>query len=161
MPCSCRNHFQSRTTRSDAYLANRLMENRHVLVVGVDVRHATSTGERHGALDLLTAAGVKRGATIDADNGYDTQDFVAHTGDYAISQKVSNAPKQGFGWIKTIGGLCKLPMVGLAAVRGWMSWTFATYNLPKRHRYRELTLCPTAYAHEPAWRTACPCRSAR
>ncbi len=133
------------------------MENRHGLVIGVDVRHASGTGERDGALDLLTAAGVLRGATLGADKGYDTQDFVAalmtrgvvphiarntgngrrsavpsavaRTGDYAISQKVRKRIEQGFGWIKTIGGLRKLPMVGLAAVRGWVTWTFAAYNL--------------------------------
>jgi hypothetical protein len=27
------------------------------------------------------------------------------------------------------GELRKLPMVGLAAVRGWVAWTFAAYNL--------------------------------
>lgn len=53
------------------------MENRHGLVIGVDVRHAIGTGKRDGALDLLTAAGVLRGATLGADKGYDTQDFVA------------------------------------------------------------------------------------
>ncbi|OZB69236.1 MAG: IS5/IS1182 family transposase, partial [Lysobacterales bacterium 13-68-4] len=111
--------------------------------------HASGTGERDGALDLLTAAGVWRGATLGADKGYDTQDFVAaqrtrgvvphiarntgngrrsavprtvaRTGDYAISQKVRKRIEQGFGWIKTIGGLRKLPMVGLTAVRGWVT----------------------------------------
>jgi len=33
-----------------AYLANALMENRNGLLVGMDVRHATGTGERDGAL---------------------------------------------------------------------------------------------------------------
>jgi transposase len=140
-----------------SYLANSLMENRHGLVIGVDVRHASGTGERDGALDLLTAAGIRQGATLGADKGYDTQDFVAalktrqivphiarNTGNgrrsavpaaaartrgYGISQKVRKRIEQGFGWIKTIGGLRKLPMVGIAAVRGWVTWTFAAYNL--------------------------------
>lgn len=140
-----------------SYLANSLMENRHGLVVGVDIRHASGTGERDGALDLLTMAGVRRGATLGADKGYDTQDFVAklstrgvvphiarNTGNgrrsavpravartpgYGISQKVRKRIEQGFGWIKTIGRLRKLPMVGLAAARGWVTWTFAAYNL--------------------------------
>lgn len=51
------------------------------------------------------------------------------TGNYAISQKVRKRIEQGYGWIKTIGRLRKLPMVGLAAVRGWVTWTFAAYNL--------------------------------
>jgi hypothetical protein len=53
------------------------MENRNGLVIGVEVRHASVTGERDGALDMLTAAGIGRGATLGADKGYDTQDFVA------------------------------------------------------------------------------------
>lgn len=32
-----------------SFLANTLMENRNGLIVGVDVRHATGTGERDGA----------------------------------------------------------------------------------------------------------------
>ena len=60
-----------------SYLANALTENRNGLLVAVDVRHASGTGERDGALDLLIAAGVKPGATLGADKGYDTQDFVA------------------------------------------------------------------------------------
>jgi len=52
-----------------SYLANALMENRNALLVAVDVRHVSGTGERAGALDLLTCAGVKRGATLGADKG--------------------------------------------------------------------------------------------
>ncbi len=139
-----------------SYLANTLMENRHRLIVGVDVRHASGTGERDGALDLLDAAGVPHGATLGADKGYDTRDFVAAlrlrgikahialptkgrrsaidgrtaygTG-YAMSQQRRKRIEQGFGWIKTIGRLRKLRMVGLATVRSWVTWTFAAYNL--------------------------------
>jgi transposase len=140
-----------------SYLANTLMENRHGLIIGVDVRRASGTGERDGALDLLAAVGVKQGTTLGADKGYDTQDFVAalttrriaphiarntangrssavpasvaRTRGYAISQKVRKRIEQPFGWTKTIGGLRKLPLVGLAAVRGWVTWAFAAYNL--------------------------------
>ncbi len=138
-----------------SYLANTLMENRHGLIVGIDVRQATGTGERDGALDLVDAH-VNAGATLGADKGYDTFDFVAalkrrgikphiarHTQGrrsaidgrtargqgYAMSQQCRKRIEQGFGWIKTIGGLRKLPLVGLPAVRGWVTWTFAAYNL--------------------------------
>lgn len=139
-----------------SYLANALMENRNGLLVAVDVRHASGTGERDGALDLLATAGVKSGATLGADKGYDTRDFVAalkrrgikphiarHTKGrrsaidgraarskgYAMSLQVRKRIEQGFGWVKTIGGLRKLPLVGLPAVRSWVTWTFAAYNL--------------------------------
>ncbi|MGH8159741.1 MAG: IS5 family transposase [Rhodanobacter sp.] len=113
-----------------SYLANALMENRNALLVGVDVRHASGTGERDGALDLLLAAGVQRGATLGADKGYDTQDFVAalkergikphiarHTKGrrsaidgraargkgYAMSLQIRKRIEQCFGWIKITG----------------------------------------------------------
>jgi transposase len=139
-----------------SYLANSLMENRHGLVIGVDIRHASGTGERDGALDLLDAEGVRQGATLGADKGYDTHDFVealdrrgikphiarntkgrrsaidarkARGKGYAMSLQVRKRIEQGFGWIKTVGGLHKLPLVSLPKVRGWVTWTFAAYNL--------------------------------
>ncbi len=138
-----------------AYLANALMENRHGLLVGIDVRHARGTGERDGALALVDAH-LAPGATLGADKGYDTHDFVdqlkqrgivahiarnsagrrsaidarvAQGSGYAMSLQVRKRIEQGFGWIKTIGGLRKLPLVGIDAVRGWVTWTFAAYNL--------------------------------
>jgi transposase len=138
-----------------SFLANALMENRNGLLVGIDVRHATGTGERDGALALVDAH-LKPGTTLGADKGYDTHDFVAqlkrrgihphiarHTNGrrsaidgrcarstgYAMSQQVRKRIEQGFGWVKTIGGLRKLPLIGLSAVRGWTTWTFAAYNL--------------------------------
>ena len=139
-----------------AYLANALMENRHGLLVGVDVRHATGTGERHGALALIDAH-LQRGATLGADKGYDTRDFVdqlkqrgikAHIArntsngrrsaidgrtargkGYAISLQVRKRIEQGFGWVKTICDLRKLPRIGLAKVNAWVHRNFAAYNL--------------------------------
>lgn len=46
-----------------------------------------------------------------------------------MSPQVRKRIEQGFGWIKTIGGLSKLPMVSLAEMRGWVTWTFAAYSL--------------------------------
>lgn len=57
----------------------------------------------------------------------DARKRIARTDDCAISQKVRERIEQGFGWTKAIGGLRKLPMIGLAAVRGWV--TSAAYNL--------------------------------
>ena len=138
-----------------SYLANALMENRHGLLVGIDVRHASGTGEREGALALVDAH-LRRGATLGADKGYDVHDFVeqlkrrgirphiarhtqgrrsaidgrtARGKGYAISQQVRKRIEQGFGWVKTIGDLRKLPLVGLSHVRAWATWNFAAYNL--------------------------------
>ncbi|HVZ31151.1 MAG TPA: IS5 family transposase [Polyangiaceae bacterium] len=138
-----------------SYLANALMENRNGLLVGIDVRQASGTGERDGAL-ALARAHLKAGATLGADKGYDVRDFVeqlhrsgirahiarhtrgrrsaidgrtARATGYAMSQPCRKRIEQGFGWVKTIGGLRKLPLVGIDAVRGWVTWTFAAYNL--------------------------------
>lgn len=129
-----------------SYLANALMENRNGLVVGVDVRHATGTAERDGALELVSRH-LPSGATLGADKGYDVRAFVKaiqrrgirahiarHTTNgrrsaidgrtargkgYAMSQQVRKRIEQAFGWVKTIGDLRKLPVVGLAKVRAW------------------------------------------
>lgn len=139
-----------------SYLANALMENRNGLIVGVDVRHATGTAERDGALDLVNRH-LPPGATLGADKGYDVRAFVqalrrrgirahiarhttngrrsaidgrtARSKGYAVSQQVRKRIEQAFGWVKTIGDLRKLPVVGLAKVRAWATWNFAAYNL--------------------------------
>ena len=139
-----------------SYQANTLMENRNGLIVGVDVRHATGTAERDGALDLIDEMLLGEGCTVGADKGYDTEDFiagllerkikphvaqntkrrrsavparVARTTGYAISQMVRKRIEQGFGWTKSIGGLRKLTRIGLQKVRAWTAWSFAAYNL--------------------------------
>jgi len=138
------------------YLANTLMENRNGLLIGVDVRHATGTGERDGALELVDAH-LKEGDALGADKGYDTQEFVeelkrrgiqphiarntsngrssaidgrsANGNGYKMSLKVRKRIEQGFGWVKTVGDLRKLPLRGLAKVSAWTHWNFAAYNL--------------------------------
>ncbi|HKT28280.1 IS5 family transposase [Dyella sp.] len=138
-----------------SYQANSLMENRNGLIVGIDVRVATGTAEREGALALVDEH-LSRGNTLGADKGYDTQEFVqalrerqikphiarhtngrrsaidgrtARSKGYAISQQIRKRIEQGFGWVKTIGSLRKLPLVGLARVKGYVAWNFAAYNL--------------------------------
>ncbi len=108
-----------------SYQANTLMENRNGLLVGVDVRHATGTSERDGALALVDEMLLGVGCTLGADKAYDTQDFVesicargiaphfarntkgrrsaiddatADSAGYAISQQVRKLIEQGFGW---------------------------------------------------------------
>lgn len=139
-----------------SYQASTLMENRNGLLVGVDVRCATGTSEREGALCLIDEMLLGNGCTLGADKGYDTKDFVraleergvvphiarntvgrssavsdeiAASEGYAISQQVRKRIEQPYGWSKTIGGLRKLMRVGLADVRAWVTWSFAVYNL--------------------------------
>lgn len=139
-----------------SYHANVLMENRNGLLIGVDVRRASGTAERDGALALVDAAKLRTGSTLGADKGYDAHGFVeqlqmrgiaphiarntknrrsavdgrtARGKGYAISLQVRKRIEQGFGWVKTVGDLRKLPVIGLEKVRAWTMWNFAAYNL--------------------------------
>lgn len=131
------------------------MENRNGLIVGVDVRHATGTAERDGALELVSRClssarhwARTRGMTCvhswkrssdaaSAPTSHATTngrlsaiDWLMASGKgYAMSQQVRKRIEQAFGWVKTIGDPRKLSVVGLAKVRAWATWNFAAYNL--------------------------------
>jgi transposase len=139
-----------------SYQANTLMENRHGLLVGIDVRHASGTSERDGALALVDEMLLGEGCTLGADKAYDTHEFVeaicargitphfarntagrrsaiddatAESAGYAISQQIRKQIEQGFGWGKTIGGLRKLMRRSLRVVKAHAARIFAAYNL--------------------------------
>lgn len=57
-----------------AYLGHALMENRNGLVVGARATRASGTAEREAATEL--SAGLREGATLGADKGYDAEGFV-------------------------------------------------------------------------------------
>lgn len=144
-----------------SYHGHVLMENRHGLAVNTCVTHATGTAERDAARTLATR--LRPGATLGADKGYDTGDFVAqlraagitphvaqhttnrrsaidgrtvrHPG-YAISQRKRQRVEEIFGWLKTIAVLRKTRHRGVRRV-GWMfTFAAAVYNLV---RIRNLT----------------------
>ena len=124
------------------YPGDLLAENRHGLVLDVELTQASGYAEREAALAMLDrcAAG---GATLGADRGYDTRDFVAglrargvtphvaqndsrrrsavdgrttrHPG-YARSQRRRKLVEHVYGWVKTVGGGRKLRFVGLERV---------------------------------------------
>jgi len=52
------------------------MENRNGMVVDVTFTQATGTAEREAALDMLEGVNGSRRATLGADKGYDTQEFI-------------------------------------------------------------------------------------
>ena len=104
--------------------------------------------------------------TVAADKGYDARDFVTglramqvtphlaqnttgrrsaiddrtirHAG-YAISQQKRKLVEQGFGWMKTIGGLRKLRHRGGALVTWVFTFTAAAYNIVRLRRLLEAT----------------------
>jgi IS5 family transposase len=137
-----------------AYHGHVLMENRHGLVVDTCVSQATGFAERETAVAM--AMNLRRGATLGADRGYDTRDFVArlrslgviphvaqnltrqasaidrrttrHVG-YTASQYTRKRIEEVFGWIKTVALLRKTRHRGVRRV-GWLfTLAAALYNL--------------------------------
>ena len=139
------------------YLGHVLTENRHGLVVDVELTEADGRAEREAALAMLERS-VCGPATLGADRGYDTRDFVwqaralgvtphvaqndrrrrsaidgrttRHAG-YRQSQRRRKRVEEVFGWIKTIGGGAKLRYLGRARNKLWFELTAAAYNLTR------------------------------
>jgi len=141
-----------------SYLANALMENRHGLLIDLRVEPATGYGERTGALAMLDEhLPNSRAATLGADAGYDTSDFVAacrergitphiaqtrdtrrrsavdgrttRHGGYRVSQRIRKRVEEIFGWTKTIACFRKTRFRGLARTQLAARFVAAAYNL--------------------------------
>jgi hypothetical protein len=139
-----------------AYLGHVLLEHRHGLVVDMRVTQATGTAEREAALAMAEAIPVQQRAPLGADRNDDTRDCVRelrelrvtphvaqhtsgrssaidgrttrHPGD-GVSQRKRKSVEEIFGWMTTVGLLCKTRHRGLARV-GWMfTLAAAVYNL--------------------------------
>ena len=137
------------------YMAHALSENRNGLVVDVETTQANGRAEWEAA-DRMIGRKLKAGATVGADKGYDTADFVERMGRhgvkahiarkttgsavdgrtargkaYAMSLKCRKRIEEAFGWIKTVGGLRKSRHIGLKKLAGQVLFTFAAYNLTR------------------------------
>jgi IS5 family transposase len=125
------------------------------LSVDVMLTAASGTAERAAAIRMLGRQAGRHQATLGADKGYDTSDFVAavralnftphiarntsrrsaidrrttrHPG-YAASQRLRKRIEEGFGWIKTTGSFRKTRHRGTDRV-GWLfTLTAAACNL--------------------------------
>ena len=134
-----------------------LTENRHGLVVDVELTEADGRAEREAALEMLERS-VCGPATLGADRADDTRDFVwaargwcvtphvaqhnpgrrsaidgrttRHAG-YRHSQRRRKRVEEVFGWIKTIGGGRKLRYLGHARNKLRFELTAAAYNLTR------------------------------
>ena len=145
------------------YLGHVLMEHRSGLIVQATVTPADGYGERDAALVMIERLPGRHRITVAADKGYDSRDFVAnlramdttphvaqygvtghrgsaidgrttrHAG-YAISQQKRKLVEQGFGWMKTIGGLRKLRHRGGPLVTWIFTFTAAVYNIVRLRR---------------------------
>ena len=143
------------------YLGHVMMEHRSGLIVRATVTPADGRGERDAALLMIKDLTRRARITVAADKGYDVRDFVAalravhatphvaqhtagrrsaidgrttrHVG-YAMSQQKRKLVEQGFGWMKTIGGLRKLRHRGAALVTWMFTFTAAAYNIVRLRR---------------------------
>jgi transposase len=145
------------------YLGHVLMEHRSGLIVNALVTPATGRAEREAAIKMVADVRGRHRITVAGDKGYDTRDFVAtlrsmrvtpqvaqytptvhrrsaidarttqHPG-YAISQRKRKLVEQGFGWMKTVGGLRKLRHRGGALVEWVFIFTAAAYNIVRLRR---------------------------
>ncbi len=146
-----------------AYSGHVLMEHRSGLIVEARVTPADGHGERDAALLMIEARPGRHRVTVAADKAYDTRDFVAtvrrmratphvaqlattphrrsaidarttrHAG-YAVSQQKRKLVEQGFGWMKTTGGLRKLRHRGGPLVTWIFIFTAAAYNIVRLRR---------------------------
>jgi transposase len=143
------------------YLGHVLMEHRSGLIVKTAVTPADGYGERDAALTMVTAMPGRHRITLAGDKGYDIRDFVAelrtlhvtphiaqhtthrrsaidrrttrHAG-YATSQQKRKLVEQGFGWMKTVGGLRKLRHRGGRLVTWIFTFTAAAYHIIRMRR---------------------------
>jgi transposase len=139
-----------------SFMGHALVENRNGLLVDLRVSTATGYAEREVAIELLGEHTRATRTTLGADKAYDTRDFVAacreldvtphvaqnttrrrsaidqrttrHVG-YSISQRLRMRIEQVFGWGKTIGGLRRTRLRGLARTRFGTYLIGTAYNL--------------------------------
>lgn len=79
------------------HMGHILMENRNGLIVDVEITHANGTAEREAALAMLKRRGNKnQGATVWADKGYDSRDFIKGCRKLLITPHLAAKDKQDF-----------------------------------------------------------------
>lgn len=150
-----------------SFCGHALMENRNGLLLDIAVTKADGLAERAGALALLARQARKRvrPKSLGADKAYHTRDFVARLrkrgvaphiacierrttpgldrrttrhDSYAVSQRKRKRIEEIFGWLKTVGGLRKSRLKGIARTQLLAHLHGAAYNLLRIGR-----LCPT------------------
>ena len=146
----------SSTAAKLSYIGHALAENRHGLIVAADATRASSRAEREAALAMIERhdPGSERRLTLAADKGYDTRGFVAECrrlcvtphvaakvrhsaidrrttrhAAYVASQRKRKLIEEAFGWAKTIAGVAKVKVRGLARVRHCFTLAMTAYNL--------------------------------
>lgn len=134
--------------------AHAITENRHGLIMAVEVDQANGHAERRASLamlDDLEERGVAP-ATLGADKGYDNGAYLAikkgtirldtdggvtrrlcramsRYKDFKMSQRRRKVIEEAFGWIKDDAGLGRTRLVGRWKLRMWVAMAAAAYNL--------------------------------
>jgi transposase len=138
------------------YAGHTLTENRNGLIVECELTPASGTAEREAGLRLLGRQRQRRRGrlSVGADKGYDAAGFVAALRElgitphvaakkrgsaidgrttrhqsYAVSQRRRKLIEEGYGWMKTVGGLRKLRHRSRAKVAALFTFACAAYNL--------------------------------
>jgi transposase len=139
------------------YMGHAVGENRHGLVVEVQVTEANGTAERDSAIAMIGQIAAQTPCTVAADKASDTRGFVAqlrqinatphvaqniersggsaidgrttrHAG-YALSLKARKLIEEAFGWGKNIGLLRRPKYRGRQKIEYAALLTFTGYNL--------------------------------
>ncbi|MDA8094156.1 MAG: IS5 family transposase [Betaproteobacteria bacterium] len=145
------------------YAGHVLMENKNGLIVDACVTHASGSAEREAATTMVNRMDGDQPATLGADKAYDVNAFVedlkaakvtvhaarntknrksaitdaiAQTPGYAASQRIRKRIEEAFGWGKTVGGIAKTKLRGIAKVDWQLTFTMAGYNLVRMVRLR-------------------------
>lgn len=136
-----------------SYAMHALMENRNGLLVDLRVSLATGRAEREVAAEMVDDH-LRPGASLGADAGYNTRDFVhecrsrgikphvagkkrfsaidkrtTRHDTYRSSQVVRKRIEQIFGWLKTIGGMRRTRFKGRERTEHYALMAGAAYNL--------------------------------
>jgi IS5 family transposase len=141
-----------------AYSGHALMENRHGLLVDLQIAEANGRAERMAALQMVDEdLPGDRPITLGADKAYDTRDFVEqcrtrnvtphvaqnrnarrrsaidgrttrHPG-YGVSQRIRKRVEEIFGWVKTIANFRRTRYRGRATTLLAAYFVGAAYNL--------------------------------
>lgn len=144
-----------------AFMGHSLMENRSGLIVDAMVTPANGMAERQAAIAMLDRQEIED-ATLGADKAYHAEEFVKQLRHrkivphiafnqgrkgldarttrhetYKVSQRKRKLVEQGFGWLKTVGGLRKTTQRGIAKNDYTFSIHAAVYNI-----IRICSLCP-------------------
>ena len=163
---------KGKTASELRFISHMLEGNRRGLIASAVVTWADVYAEREAAKAMGRDArqatlDEQIQITLDADKGYDAQEFIevrlamgvvphvaqntsskrsagydaiAQTEDYAISQQKRKLIDQGFGWAKTVGGIRQVMVRGLERVDQMFVLTMAAYNLTRMRTLRQIRL---------------------